>query len=78
MLKTNVTTNIYGQSIIVDSENQERQVAYMNATIDDKSKNVNINKSIQDIDLFNQNKASVEADFTEFEKQVYALCENLE
>lgn len=74
MLKTNVSTNINGQSIITDS-NGEKQVAYMNATVD-KAKSVNINKSIQNIDLFNANKAAVQADFTEFENFVYSMVES--
>lgn len=72
MLKTNVTTNISGQVIIADS-NGEKQVAYMNATVSE-NKSVNINKSIQDMDLYNANKVAVETDFAEFEKKVYNLC----
>ena len=76
MLKTNVTTNIYGQSIIVDSGNQERQVAYMNATINENN-SVNFNKSIQDMALYKENKTAVDADFKEFEDKVYALSDSM-
>lgn len=70
MLKTNVSTTITGQSIITDAEGNEKQVAYMNATID-KTRSTNINKSIQNIELFNANKTDVLSDFAEFEAFVY-------
>lgn len=72
MLKISVTKNINGQSII-ESGNEQKQVAYMNATINE-DKNVNINKSIQDMKLFEANKVAVQADFTEFETRVYEMC----
>lgn len=71
MLKTTVTTNISGQSII-NVGDVEKQAAYMNATID-KSKSISINKAIQNMDLFVANKDSVQADFTEFENYVYSF-----
>lgn len=75
MLNINKTTNVSGQSFIEVTENDstvKKQVAYMNASVSENG-NVNINKSIQDIALFNENKEAVLADFTEFENYVYGL-----
>lgn len=75
MLNINKTTNVSGQSLIEVTENDstlKKQVAYMNASVSENG-NVNINKSIQDITLFNENKEAVLADFTEFENYVYGL-----
>ena len=75
MLNINKTTNVSGQSFIEVTENDstvKKQVAYMNASVSANG-NVNINKSIQDITLFNENKDAVLADFTEFENYVYGL-----
>ena len=75
MLNINKTTNVSGQSFIEVIENDstiKKQVAYMNASVSENG-NVNINKSIQDIVLFNENKEAVLADFTEFENYVYGL-----
>ena len=75
MLNINKTTNVSGQSFIEVTENDstvKKQVAYMNASISENG-NVNINKSIQDITLFNENKDAVLADFAEFENYVYGL-----
>ena len=75
MLNINKTTNVSGQSFIEVTENDstvKKQVAYMNASVSENG-NVNINKSIQDVALFNENKEAVLADFTEFENYVYGL-----
>ena len=75
MLNINKTTNVSGQSLIEVTENDstlKKQVAYMNASVSENG-NVNINKSIQDITLFNENKDAVLADFAEFEDYVYGL-----
>lgn len=75
MLKINKTTNLSAQSLVEVSENEStvnKVVAYMNATISENN-NVNINKSIQDTALFNSNKTSVLADFSEFETYVYNM-----
>ena len=75
MLNINKTTNVSGQSLIEVTENDstvKKQVAYMNASVSENG-NVNINKSIQDITLFNENKDAVLADFAEFENYVYGL-----
>ena len=75
MLNINKTTNVSGQSFIEVTENNstvKKQVAYMNASVSE-SGNVSINKSIQDIALFNENKEVVLADFAEFENYIYGL-----
>ena len=75
MLNINKTTNVSGQSLIEVTENDstvKKQVAYMNASVSENG-NVNINKSIQDITLFNENKDAVLANFAEFENYVYGL-----
>ena len=75
MLNINKTTNVSGQSLIEVADNDstvKKQVAYMNASVSENG-NVNINKSIQDITLFNENKDAVLTDFTEFENYVYGL-----
>lgn len=75
MLNINKTTNVSGQSFVEVTENDstvKKQVAYMNASVSENG-NVNINKSIQDVTLFNENKDAVLADFAEFENYVYGL-----
>lgn len=76
MLKINKSTNITGQSIIDVTEGEgtvSKQVAYMNANVQENDQTVNINKSIQNSELFNENKEAVLADFKEFEDIVYGL-----
>lgn len=73
MLKINETRNISGQVMIGEDENQ-KQVAYLNASVN-KDGNVNINKSIQDSELFKANKQAVLNDFTEFETFVYGIID---
>lgn len=70
MLTSTKSTSITGNSYItVNSEN--KIIAYMNANISD-SGNVNINKTIQDKELFEANKTSVLQDFSDFETLVYS------
>ena len=54
MLKISETRNVSGQVMIGEGENS-KQVAYLNAS-DSKDGNVNINKSIQDSEIFKTNK----------------------
>ena len=49
-----------------------KQVAYLNASVS-KDGNVNINKTIQDKEVFKENKEAVLKDFTEFETFVYGI-----
>lgn len=75
MLKTNKSVTITGQSYIkVDGDNgqTEKIIAYMNVSIPENG-DININKSIQDKELFNNNKKDVLKDFSEFENYVYSL-----
>lgn len=75
MLKTNKSVTITGQSYIEAAGNDgqpEKIIAYMNASIPENG-DININKSIQDKELFNQNKKDVLKDFSEFENHVYSL-----
>lgn len=73
MLKTTKSTTVNGQVYVTVSE-EEKQVAYLNATIYEDG-NVNINKSIQNTELFNSNKTAVLEDFTSFETYVYGLMD---
>ena len=70
MLKISETRNVSGQVMIGEGENS-KQVAYLNASVS-KDGNVNINKSIQDSEIFKTNKEAVLKDFTEFETEAEA------
>lgn len=77
MLKISKSTNIIGQ-VLVDTVNEtgetvQQQVAYMNANIQEGDSVVNINKFIQNRDLFSVNKDTVLADFKSFEDTVYDI-----
>ena len=75
MLKTNKSISITGTSNVDVSENGNtvsKIVAYMNATIPENG-DLNINKSIQNRELFDSNKDDVLADFAEFESYVYGF-----
>lgn len=50
----------------------EQIIAYMNASIPDHG-DININKSIQNKELFSKHKQTVLDDFAEFETYVYSL-----
>lgn len=76
MLKVNKSINISGQSYIEVTDGTgkvQKQVAYLSANVQENDKSANINKSIQDMDLFNTNKTAILADFQEFENTVYDL-----
>ena len=80
MLKTTKLTTVNGQVFIENKAKtgdttESKQVAYLNATIYEDG-NVNINKSIQNTELFNSNKTAVLEDFTSFETYVYGLMDN--
>lgn len=75
MLKTNKSVTVTGQSYIKVNNGDgqsEKIVAYMNASIPENG-DININKSIQDKDLFSKNKKDILKDFSEFENYVYSL-----
>ena len=76
MLKTSKSISITGQSYIEsttkDNSSTEQIIAYMNASIPDHG-DININKSIQNKELFSKHKQAVLDDFAEFETYVYSL-----
>ena len=67
MLNYRKSITITGESVIGGLN-----VAYMNATVSDNGE-ININRSIQNKELFETNKDSVTADFTEFDEYAYSL-----
>lgn len=71
MLKISETRNVSGQVMIGEGE-KAKQVAYLNASVS-KDGNVNINKTIQDKEVFKENKEAVLKDFTDFETFVYGI-----
>lgn len=74
-----ISKSIYGTSFIEIDENGNhvcKQIATMNATIP-KNGDYNINKIIQERDLFNKNKDIVLEDFNQFETYVYNLANEL-
>ena len=72
MLKINTTINLNGTSEI-----NGQVVAYMSASISTDGQSANINKGITNQDLYNANKASVRADFAEFENEVYKVEDSM-
>lgn len=79
MLDINKTISITGTSSIEIMENGNKvrkQIAYMNANIP-KNGDFNINKSIQERDLFDTYADDIIADFNEFEKHVYELSKGM-
>ncbi|WP_346884308.1 hypothetical protein [Clostridium sp. UBA4395] len=73
MLKTNKSITLTGYSII-----ENKQVAYMNATISTDGGNVgSVTRSIQNQELYNANKAEVRADMDNFDKELYAIEDEL-
>lgn len=67
MLNYRKSITVTGESVIGGAN-----VAYMNATISDNGE-ININRSIQNKELFETNKDAVTADFTEFDEYAYYL-----
>lgn len=77
MLKINKTTNLSGQVLIEvpgteGNVKESKPAAYLNATVHEDG-NININKTIQNAELFNANKETVLADMQSFEDYVYAI-----
>ncbi len=73
MLKTNKSITLVGQSTI-----EGQQVVYMSATIrTDGSNSGNVNRCIQNQELYNANKVEVRADMDAFDKQLYAIEDEL-
>lgn len=72
MLKINKTINLNGVSEI-----NGQVVAYMSASLNTDDNSSNINKSITNQDLYNENKAEIRADFSKFESEVYKMEDEL-
>lgn len=73
MLKTNKSITLVGQSTI-----EGQQVVYMSAAIStDGSNSGNVNRCIQNQELYNANKVEVRADMDAFDKQLYAIEDEL-
>lgn len=73
MLKTGRTITINGLSII-----DGQTVVYMNASLStDGTSNENINKNIQNQELYSNNKEAVRKDMRDFEDLVFAEQDKL-
>ncbi|GAA0104259.1 hypothetical protein UT300013_08810 [Paraclostridium sordellii] len=73
MLKTSKTITINGNSVI-----DGQIVVYMNASLStDGSSNENINKNIQNQELYASNKEAVRKDMRDFEDLVFAEQDKL-
>ena len=68
MLTTTKTISINGTSS-VEVNGVKTPVAYFNAQIQSDGK-YNINQSVQNVELYKENKEAVKADYDEFEKLV--------
>ena len=73
MLSTTKTININGTSAI-EVNGVKTPVAYFNAQIQSDGK-YNINQSVQNVELYRENKDSVKADRDEFETIVETYTE---
>lgn len=73
MLKTGKTITINGSSVV-----DGQIVVYMNASLStDGTSNENINKNIQNQELYSNNKDSVRKDMRDFEDLVFAEQDKL-
>jgi hypothetical protein len=73
MLEINKNITLSGVSKI-----EGIQVAYMSATIStDGGNGANVNKTITNQDIYNDNKVAVRADIAEFETKVYEVEDEL-
>ena len=73
MLTTTKTISINGTST-VDVNGVKTPVAYFNAQIQSDGK-YNINQSVQNVELYKENKDVVKADYDEFETLVETFTE---
>lgn len=73
MLSTTKTISVNGTSV-VEVNGVNTPVVYFNAQIQSDGK-YNINKSIQNVELYNANKVTVKADYEEFETYVETFTE---
>lgn len=70
MLRSNKTTQFDGTSYIIDGEGNEQTVAYFSATIR-TDKTVTMSMTVSNAELYEENKTTVRADYTEFQNAVY-------
>ena len=73
MVKLNKQTSVTGACVLT-VDGKEEQVAFMNANIP-VSGTPNINRAIQNVELFKGNKDEVLKDFEAFDDYVYGLME---
>ena len=73
MLTTTKTISINGTST-VEVDGVKTPVAYFNAQIQSDGK-YNINQSVQNVELYKENKDVVKADYEEFETYVETFTE---
>lgn len=73
MVKLNKQTSVTG-ACVLNIDGKEEQVAFMNANIP-VSGTPNINRAIQNVELFKGNKDEVLKDFDAFDEYVYGLME---
>lgn len=71
MVKLNKQTTVTGVCVLT-VDDKEEQVAYMNASIPVGGA-PNINRAIQNVELFSTNKEEVLKDFAAFDTYVYSL-----
>lgn len=72
MIKMNKQINLTGVSSVID-EGKETQVAVMSATIPVAGGMPQINKGIQNKELFVAHRDEITADFTSFEAKAYEI-----
>ena len=73
MVKLNKQTSVTGACVLT-IDGKEEQVAFLNANIP-VSGTPNINRAIQNVELFKGNKDEVLKDFEAFDEYVYGLME---
>ncbi|MDO5402986.1 MAG: hypothetical protein Q4F11_06060 [Eubacteriales bacterium] len=72
-LITTKSTTITGQSVIKDEDGKDVQVVYMNVSVNENGTSSNINKSIQDKDMYIANREICRQDMAAFEDMMDAL-----
>lgn len=72
MLRNNKTTQFDGTSYITDGDGNEQTVAYFSATIR-TDKTVTMSMTVSNAELYEENKTTVRADYTEFQTAVYTV-----
>ena len=68
----NETTNFNSAVIVKDTNNNDIQVAYLNATLDTNNQNFTISMSVTNKALVTANAAIIKQQYTDFETEVKA------